>query len=73
MAEATETAPLMTEAQVSRVLQVDALTIANWRCTNRVAGLPYVKIGGAVRYRRQDVDAFIAANLRGTDSTGAAK
>ena len=73
MTEGTETAPLMTGAQVSRVLQVDEQILANWRCTNRVAGLPYVKIGGAVRYRRQDVDAFIAANLRGTESTGAAK
>lgn len=39
-------------------------TLVTWRCTGRVK-IPYVKIGGNVRYKRSDLDAFIAANTHG--------
>lgn len=54
---------LMRPDQVAEYLQITPSTLAVWRCTNRRV-LPYVKIGGQVRYRRTDVDAFIDANLR---------
>ena len=44
-------------------------TLITWRCTKRVQ-IPYVKIGGNVRYRRIDLDAFIKANMRGTPDAG---
>ena len=34
-----------------------------WRSTNRQK-LAFVKIGGQVRYRREDLDKFIADGLR---------
>jgi hypothetical protein len=38
------------------------------------ARIPFVKIGRAVRYRRADIEAFIAANLRkSTSDTGAGR
>jgi len=52
----------LTPAQVSALLQIPQSTLAVWRCTGRVK-LAYIKIGHAVRYRRSDVDAMLAANL----------
>lgn len=51
--------PLLTPKQVSEYIGVPVNTLAIWRCTGRV-NLPYVKIGRAVRYRREDVERFIA-------------
>ena len=48
-------------------------TLVTWRCTGRVK-IPYVKIGGNVRYKRSDLDAFIAANTHdAVDAEGCAK
>ena len=38
-------------------------TLAVWRCTGRF-NLPFVKVGRAVRYRREDVEAFIASGAQ---------
>lgn len=37
-------------------------TLAVWRSTGRQK-LPYVKVGGLVRYRVEDLDAFITKHL----------
>ena len=60
-------ADLMTPTQASETLKVPEKTLAVWRSTNRVK-LAYCKIGGAVRYRRTDLEAFILAGLRNADS-----
>lgn len=54
--------PILTAAQASVYLQVPVSTLAVWRSTNRVH-LPYVKLGGLVRYRRCDLEAFIDGRL----------
>lgn len=54
--------PILTAAQASVYLQVPVSTLAVWRSTHRVH-LPYVKLGGMVRYRRCDLDAFINGGL----------
>jgi hypothetical protein len=54
-------------------LQIAEKTPAQWRFTGKfVKELPYYKFGRAVRYRREDVEAFIT-NMRvgGTDATEA--
>ena len=51
----------MTPEQVSRLLHVPLSTLAVWRCTGRVH-LPFTKVGRAVRYKRFDVYALLAAN-----------
>lgn len=56
--------PLMTDEEVSAVLNVPPPTLAAWRSTGRVA-LPYVRVGGAIRYSRADVANFIQANRHG--------
>lgn len=62
---ATEHKPLMTTKQVSIRTNVPEQTLDNWRTTGRVKGLPWVRIGGAVRYRHEDVEAFIDSNVQG--------
>lgn len=48
----------LTPKQVSALLRIAEGTLAAWRSTDRVK-LPYVKIGGAVRYRRSDVELLL--------------
>lgn len=54
---------LMTTEQAAAYLALKPATLQVWRSTNRKR-LTYVKVGGQVRYRLQDLDAFICANLR---------
>jgi hypothetical protein len=52
---------LLTQDQAALVIGVKPQTLTNWRCTKRVA-LPYIKVGKrSIRYRRSDVENFIAA------------
>lgn len=55
--------PISTAAQVGTVLQTTVDALAQDRYRRR--GLPYVKIGGRVRYLREDVLAYLAANRIG--------
>jgi excisionase family DNA binding protein len=53
---------LMKPRQAADYLQITENTLQAWRSTNRKK-LPYVKVGGQVRYRREDLDQFIAINV----------
>jgi Helix-turn-helix domain len=65
MSTAERIAPrgLMTPEQAAEYIGMKPTTLAVWRCTNRVR-LAWVKVGGRPRYRQQDLDAFIEANLQ---------
>lgn len=54
--------PLLDENAVANKLGVSPATLQAWRCTGRVY-LPFIKVGRLVRYRQEDIDAFIAANM----------
>jgi excisionase family DNA binding protein len=54
---------LLRADQVAEYLQISVTTLAVWRSTRRV-GLPYCKVGGRVRYRRSDVDAYLDSQMR---------
>lgn len=58
------TQQLLTKDDVSRILGVTVGTLAVWRTTNRY-NLPYVKSGRLIRYREEDVQAFIISRLQG--------
>jgi hypothetical protein len=49
-------------AETARQLGVNQMTLRRWRVESR--GPAYVKLGGAIRYRAADIEAFIAANPR---------
>lgn len=49
---------LLTPIEAAAILGVVPKTLAVWRSTKRYP-LPYIRIGGRVRYRLGDVEAFI--------------
>lgn len=55
--------PLLTETQAARILRVSPRTLQGWR--HRGGGPPYVKLGAAVRYRRDDLRRYIVDSVRG--------
>jgi hypothetical protein len=55
---------LWTPKHTAQYLEIAEDTLSVWRCTGRV-NLPYVKIGRSVRYRPEDVKAFISRSTKG--------
>ncbi len=53
------TSDLLTRRQAAEYLGITPRTLAVWACVKRYP-LPYVKVGRLVKYRRADLDAFIA-------------
>jgi len=64
MTTRTEPTRLLTEQDVAALTKIAAATLRTNRC--RRVGIPYLKLGGSVRYSEQDVLAYIAANRRET-------
>lgn len=58
---------LLTERQAAAVLGLSHRTLQAWRV--RGGGPQYAKIGSNVRYRRADLDAWVAGRVR--ESTAA--
>jgi excisionase family DNA binding protein len=52
---------LLSRKEASAYLGISEQTLAIWKCTGRY-NLPCVKIGRLVKYKRTDLDAFIARN-----------
>ncbi len=50
--------------QVAELLQLTERTLANLRSEKR--GIPFVKVGRAVRYRKKDVEAYLEKNYNQT-------
>ncbi|MBU9615220.1 helix-turn-helix domain-containing protein [Burkholderia multivorans] len=61
-AQSETPAVLMTTAQAAEYLGISFHTLEIWRSTRRYH-VPFVKIGNRVRYRRADLDAWIASRL----------
>ena len=53
---------LMTQEEVSALFDVSMPVLANWRSAGK--GPKFVKLGGRVKYRKADVEAFINSNVR---------
>lgn len=53
---------LLTTEQAAQYLGATPHTLEVWRSTRRYA-IPYVKIGTKVRYRKADLDAWIASRV----------
>ncbi|MEW8381531.1 MAG: helix-turn-helix domain-containing protein [Candidatus Thiodiazotropha taylori] len=54
---------LLTPEDVAEILGVTTHTLAVWRCEGRY-GLAFIKTGRLVRYRADDVMAFIEARTQ---------
>lgn len=55
---------LMTKADVAKKLQVGEVTVWRYMHLNENP-LPHLKVGRLVRFRLEDVEAWIAANIIG--------
>ena len=69
MAATLDAPALLTRDQAAEYLGVRSQTLAAWATAGRY-DLPMIKVGRLVKYRRTDLDAFLAA--RTVTSTGAA-
>ncbi len=54
---------IMDRKAAARYIGFAPKTLATWTSTNRYS-LPIVKVGRSVRYRKSDLDAFLARQLR---------
>ena len=52
---------LITEKVAAEMLGLSVGTLQNWRCNSE--GPSYLKLGGAVRYRPEDLETYVAENL----------
>ena len=59
---------LLTRKEAAAYLGIAEQTLAIWHCTKRY-DLPCAKIGRLVRYRKSDLDAFIARNMKNVEKT----
>lgn len=60
---------LLTETEVADKTGISVVTLRAWRSGKK--GIPYVKLGGSVRYRVSAVRDFIHRNsIKVTDETG---
>lgn len=55
---------LLNTEQAAEYIGTQPQTLENWRCNKRY-GLPYLKIGRLVRYRRVDLDTWMSGRLVG--------
>ncbi len=55
---------LLTTAQAAELLGLSETTLSTWRSTRR-ADVPYLKIGGRVRYKRSEVEAWVKSQRQG--------
>ena len=54
--------PLNTENEAAAFLAIKPATLRRWRWAGQ--GPAFCKLGGAVRYRQQDLEAFLAGSLQ---------
>ncbi len=57
------TDPLFTPQQTSEYLGVSHDTLSVWRCEKRY-NIPYLKVGRLVKYRKSDLDAWLAGRTQ---------
>lgn len=55
---------LLSNDEAAEYLGVTPRTLEVWRCTKRQQ-IPYIKVGRLVKYRKTDLDAWLAAHLVG--------
>lgn len=54
---------LLTPEQAAQVLGLSAKSLSTWRSTGRHA-LPYIRVGGRIRYQRTALDAWLEDRQR---------
>jgi excisionase family DNA binding protein len=60
--ENSSTGQLMRDGDVARMIGITPRTVATWRAQGKI---PYLKLGGAVRFRRESIVALLEGLERG--------
>ncbi len=60
---ATASGALLDEKAAAEFLTVSPGTLSVWRCTGRY-GVPFIKVGRRVKYRRTDLIAWLESRTR---------
>ena len=63
-----QTADLLSEREAAESLCLAPNTLQVWRSTGRY-GLPFIKIGSKVRYRREDLQRWLEDRTRSSGTT----
>ncbi len=53
---------LMTTQEVADYLNIKKQTLEAWRSRNTI-NIPYIRIGASIRYKKQDVEEWLAKHL----------
>ena len=59
---------LLNEVEAAAAIDVTPGTLSVWRSTGRY-GIPFIKIGRNVRYRRSDLVAWLESRTRASGAT----
>lgn len=59
---------LLTADQAAAAIDVSSGTLSVWRSTGRY-GIPFIKIGRKVRYRKSDLLAWLESRTRASGAT----
>ena len=62
---------ILTIDQAAAYLSIPKATLYTWRTRRAGFGPRAVKLGGCLRYRRADLDAWVADHLESSDDTAA--
>jgi len=62
--------PLYSPEQAAAYLGLSKNTLAVWRCLQRYP-LTYIRVGRRIKYRREDLDAFLASRTVGAATPAA--
>lgn len=65
------TNPLLTPNEVARLTGLSEQTLRNWRWKKRGPAFCKIGRGGRCRYRREDVEAWLASYRSNPEATGA--
>ena len=50
---------LLTPHEVAELLKISPHTLASWRRQASQHDLPWIEVGGSIRYRREDVQVWL--------------
>lgn len=64
-----KTEKLLNTNEAARLLGLKSHTLSVWRTTGRY-DLPYVRLGHAIRYREEDLNAWVRRNLVPPETKG---
>ena len=57
-------AEFLTPQEAADLLKLSVHTLSTWRSRQPTSGPPWVEVGGLIRYRRLDLDAWVSSRTR---------